>query len=362
MYQDKFKLGLVLSGGGAKGAYEVGVVKALAKLGLEPRVVSGASIGAVNGAIVASCTDMEKAAFELDLIWRGIDAESIIKTRIKSERIVMLASLHMVVSNVFKMNPVSFFSSIAASPFLRSLVTDDDLKVLSILDRSPLENILRNTVNFSDLNLPGARDFHVSLFPAGMSESPQIIKPIVDYICSSEESEFKVVNGRPPDDILDLIMASAAIPIAFEPVKVDGKWYYDGGMGDRVKVQGNTPIRPLLDSNCTHAIVVMLGNGTLWDRSEWSEITTIEVRPSENMGSIFDIFDFSPTRIAELIDLGYRDAVRSIGKVYDATSRFRSLAETNKKLHKTVTDTKKFDIEYDSVIKHFHYSTNKKLY
>jgi len=40
----KVKLGLALSGGGAKGAYEAGVVRALAEIGLEPEVVSGASV------------------------------------------------------------------------------------------------------------------------------------------------------------------------------------------------------------------------------------------------------------------------------------------------------------------------------
>ena len=58
MPERKTKLGLVLSGGGAKGAYEVGVIRALAEYGIEPQVVSGASIGAINGSIVASSSDI----------------------------------------------------------------------------------------------------------------------------------------------------------------------------------------------------------------------------------------------------------------------------------------------------------------
>ncbi|EIO19471.1 hypothetical protein ECPA31_1421, partial [Escherichia coli PA31] len=48
------KTGLVLSGGGAVGAYQAGVVKALAECGTQISMVSGASIGAFNGAIIAA--------------------------------------------------------------------------------------------------------------------------------------------------------------------------------------------------------------------------------------------------------------------------------------------------------------------
>ncbi|EES9220673.1 patatin-like phospholipase family protein, partial [Escherichia coli] len=48
----EMKTGLVLSGGGAVGAYQAGVVKALAECGTQISMVSGASIGAFNGAII----------------------------------------------------------------------------------------------------------------------------------------------------------------------------------------------------------------------------------------------------------------------------------------------------------------------
>ena len=47
------KVGLVLSGGGAKGAYQVGVCKALAELGTQVDMIAGASIGALNGGVLA---------------------------------------------------------------------------------------------------------------------------------------------------------------------------------------------------------------------------------------------------------------------------------------------------------------------
>lgn len=58
----EMKTGLVLSGGGAVGAYQAGVVKALAECGAQISMVSGVSIGALNGAIIAASPDLSEAA------------------------------------------------------------------------------------------------------------------------------------------------------------------------------------------------------------------------------------------------------------------------------------------------------------
>ena len=64
--------GLVLSGGGAKGAYQVGVVKAIAERGIPISAISGTSIGAINGALLASSSSLAAGAEQLDKVWRGI--------------------------------------------------------------------------------------------------------------------------------------------------------------------------------------------------------------------------------------------------------------------------------------------------
>lgn len=50
MKSANLQLGLVLTGGGAKGAYQVGALQYIAELGLEPQIIAGTSIGALNGA------------------------------------------------------------------------------------------------------------------------------------------------------------------------------------------------------------------------------------------------------------------------------------------------------------------------
>ena len=70
------KVGLVLSGGGAKGAYQVGVVKALVEMGVQVDAIAGASIGALNGAVLAASPSFEEGARRLAEVWRELAAES----------------------------------------------------------------------------------------------------------------------------------------------------------------------------------------------------------------------------------------------------------------------------------------------
>ncbi len=74
----EMKTGLVLSGGGAVGAYQVGVVKALAECGTQISMVSGASIGALNGAIIAASPDLSEAAARLEALWKHLGESQVL--------------------------------------------------------------------------------------------------------------------------------------------------------------------------------------------------------------------------------------------------------------------------------------------
>ncbi|NMG21810.1 patatin-like phospholipase family protein [Brasilonema bromeliae] len=60
-----YRVGLVLSGGGARGAYHVGVIKYLADMNISIDAVAGASIGALNGAVVAAAPNLQEASTRL---------------------------------------------------------------------------------------------------------------------------------------------------------------------------------------------------------------------------------------------------------------------------------------------------------
>ena len=89
-------VGLVLSGGGAKGAYQAGVLRALNDMQVPIGAVSGASIGALNGAIVAAAPTQEIAARHLQELWNELAHVSPLRLGRGSLRVpaylVMLAS------------------------------------------------------------------------------------------------------------------------------------------------------------------------------------------------------------------------------------------------------------------------------
>ena len=72
--------GLVLSGGGAKGAYEVGVIKALEEIGFKPEIVTGTSIGSVNAALYI------KGEYRLlNKFWKNLKIKDLVGEEISSE-------------------------------------------------------------------------------------------------------------------------------------------------------------------------------------------------------------------------------------------------------------------------------------
>ncbi|UZD64629.1 patatin-like phospholipase family protein [Marinobacter sp. AN1] len=73
------KLGLVLSGGGAKGAYQAGVLRYLAEQDIQPDAVSGASIGSLNGSVVAGSRNVHEAAETLERVWHEVAESSPLK-------------------------------------------------------------------------------------------------------------------------------------------------------------------------------------------------------------------------------------------------------------------------------------------
>lgn len=68
--------GLVLSGGGAKGAYQVGVLKALLELGASIDMVAGASMGALNGAVLACAPSLPEGVQRLETLWNTLASTS----------------------------------------------------------------------------------------------------------------------------------------------------------------------------------------------------------------------------------------------------------------------------------------------
>lgn len=303
------KLGLVLSGGGAKGAYEVGVVKALARLGVEPAVVTGASIGALNGAVVAASSDMGVASANLERVWRGITLEQMLPVDIRTDGADM-----------------------------------------QLCDKGPLRYLLIHNVDFGALCAAKYRDFYVSVFPG----SDRTVDDFCQYIASVKDSVFVRIADCSKEKAIKFLLASASLPFLYNSEKIDGSYYRDGGMGGRLFCQGNTPVEPIIKSGCTHAVVVLPSDGALWNRYEWRDVVPIEIRPSVNIeteGSMRALMDFSSQTIQKLILQGEEDALKSISRLGEAHGQVLRIKEASIRMDVARQDDMKLQEPYDDAIR-----------
>jgi NTE family protein len=210
------RIGLVLSGGGAKGAYEVGVVKCLSDMNISIDAISGASIGALNGAIVAAERDLNIAATHLQEIWYTLAAKSPIKVKgieIGSYLGLMLVSgqtplLTQKINTLFELAK------------LQAQFSEN----LGILKESPIHNLLDKYLNLKKIRtgLP----LYVSVY-----ESQGSLNDLLATLLAA----INLVNTRPPQFLhiqsLDqtqqrnAILASAAIPLLFKARQVNKTYY-----------------------------------------------------------------------------------------------------------------------------------------
>lgn len=328
MNMNSDKVGLVLSGGGAKGAYQVGVVKYLAEAGIEVQSVSGASIGALNGSIIAGASNMQEAFQRLNSLWQELSEEPPLKINgvgvgsylayfllMGSSRLSPISSSILLGSKAVK----KAFEKVPG--WMRSDIEDiNPLKDIdfSLVQQSPVRALIDRYTS-SEVLVKGL-PLYVSAY-----KTDEILNDIANTtlgmlgICDTKASEFFHVQSFASDKQQDVIFASAALPLLFTPQNIDGQYYSDGGIGGWKKSQGNTPITPLVEQEkCSHVIVTHLTDGSGWDRHDFPNTTIIEVRPKvpiSKESNVKDLLSFKASKINEWIGQGYDDAKRCIGNV-----------------------------------------------
>ena len=221
------QIALVLQGGGALGAYHVGVYEALHEAGVEPDWVIGTSIGAINGAIIAG-NPPERRMGRLEQFWQMV----------RSDR----------VANLWGMWP-AVASAVAHA------------------------GIMVNGIDgFFEPNADAARGMHVPLGverAAFYSTEPLLktLGELVDLGCLNTHrtrltlgavnvrtSEMRYFDSRDMPLELKHIMASGALPPAFPAVRIDGDPYWDGG------IYSNTPIEVVLDDKPRKDTLIFAAN------------------------------------------------------------------------------------------------------
>ena len=275
-------IGLVLCGGGAKGAYQVGVFKVLEELEIanEIKMISGSSIGALNGALY-----LMYSADEIDQIWQQCNWTAIFgvsKENIKKVNQIV----HRV--NTRQMSP--FFGAIN----MVGVANQTGLP----LQRKGFEKVLRQYLK------------------------PSIIqKQSIDLLVScgkvnSKQLAYFNLNHQSPKKMQDILFATTAVPMLYNPVYIDNSYYCDPMKYERA------PLAPLLKSDCETIIIVYLNRGQCLGRKEINGKRLIEIAPSRDLGNgIYGSFDFRKSVIENSIELGGNDAYRILYNVLKENPR-----------------------------------------
>lgn len=230
---NKMRTALVLPGGGARGAFQVGVMKALAEL--LPRdssnpfqVISGTSAGAVNSVVLASRAHHFRSAIaELERVWGHFRCHHVYKT----DHLTMLkSSLHWLTSIVLG-------GWLVGTP-------------KSLLDNTPLRELLSSTMHFprvQDAIEAGHLDA-LAITAAGYATS----RSTSFYEAHKEQKDWKRTRrlGKRTELHLDHLMASIAVPMIFPPVMIGNEYFGDGAMRQA------TPLSPAVHLGADRILVV----------------------------------------------------------------------------------------------------------
>lgn len=230
-------MALVLSGGGARGAFQAGVVRALYEITSQCnrleifRTIAGVSAGSINVSILASQADqLDKATQKLCEVWRNLQAEDVFKTDYTS-----------VTRNAFKLMRGVSLGGISAK--LRPIA-------VGLLNTAPLRELLSQSIEFDKIE---------DNITKGLLDAVSV--SATDYSTSLGVS---FVQGKQPLKVwqtanrtaviskltVDHVMASSAIPLFFPPIEVEGRYYGDGCL------RNTAPLSPAVHLGAEKILVI----------------------------------------------------------------------------------------------------------
>lgn len=247
------KKALVLSGGGGRGAYHVGVIQALVELGWMddgrgPDIIAGTSIGAINAAALASGL----TAARLRAAWLAMHTEDV--HRLAAEipavaRPLLRFLLHGVLTSqahagkAEPLTPERGESGQGALDRLGELFRVRPFR--SLLDTAPWRRTLARWMAFDRVNSPAA--------PALLLTATDLQSGALRVFCN------RPLAGRPADTIgIDHLIASSSIPVVYPWTRIGGASYWDGA------VLANTPLDPVIDLAGDEEVEIIVVMMTPW--------------------------------------------------------------------------------------------------
>lgn len=309
-------IGLALEGGGVRGSYQAGAYIAFLECGIKIDGVCGTSIGALNGAIIAS-----KKGSELPRIWRN--------------------------SNMGK---IFGFTSDFVDAVNEKKINLNYLKAL-------LKNITNIILN-KGIELKGVKE----LIDKELDVDALINSDIDFGLVTVRLKDFKPIylfkKDMEKDKIKDYIIASCCLPIFKMEKLIDDEYYLDGGFYDV------GPVNMLLEKGYKKVYLIKIhGVGIRRKYQEDADVVVIE--PKRSLGGVLDL---NPEQIQENIKMGYYDALKVLKNLDGENYVFKVKKEEfykrlNRKISKyEIRRVKHFlnaKTEKDTIIKALEYIMKK---
>ena len=229
------RLAVALGGGGARAAYQVGVLRGIAAKfpDLAMPILTGVSAGGINVSFLANHTGTFRQKVEdLSHLWK-----------------------HLGFSDVFEVRPARLLWQVAQVGMRLSIGAPPGVpRVTGMVDTAPLRRFLNRTLNTSDGTLPGiaqnlaAGQLHaVALTALNYATGESVTFVEGRAITEWERPLRKSINTSLT---IDHTMASAALPLFFPPVQIGDDWYGDGG------IRLVAPLAPAVHLNANRLLVI----------------------------------------------------------------------------------------------------------
>lgn len=249
--------GLVLVGGGTRGAYQVGVWKALQELGIKITAIAGTSIGALNGAMF-----LQDDFFTTVKMYENIKIKDIMSVDgVDSQKDIFdLSNILNLATNYTKQKGI---------------------------DNTPLRKMIEHYIDIDKVY------------------NSEIDFGLVAYSVKNKTPLQKFKNEIPKEQMVDYLLASSCFPI-FKPQKIGNEEYYDGGLYD------NAPSNMLIEKGYKNLIIADIAGAGFSRKTLDRNVYVKVISPAEELGGIFE---FNHERIINNMKLGYLDTMRSFNKL-----------------------------------------------
>lgn len=258
-----YRTGLVLGGGGAKGSYQIGVWNALKACDIQFELISGTSVGALNGGLILQ-DNLELA----EKMWQGITTQQILLVPEEENSRQMSYSINQLIVNFQKLTKTAIQAKGVSTEPLNQLIQDL---------MSP-QDIFSSEKNF----------FIVT------TSTPNMEEKIVSLKEMTEETFSR------------WLLASSSFFPAMAACLIDDVYYVDGGY------RNNVPKDVLINQGATELIVVdVKGPGITKATKVPSEVVEVEISSQWGLGNVL-LFDGN--RSSWNMRLGYLEAMKTLGK------------------------------------------------